>query len=120
MHLGLLTTHDFTLDFWEDTGFDDLARLDMDQVFRETRNVHSTLWGQEYPAEEIVDDMSVFRPLELYHECNKFKSKMIRVFRESRSFINDPVSHKALHDELEQIGKVRPTDFDTPPPLTEY
>ncbi|KAJ5653415.1 hypothetical protein N7490_000418 [Penicillium lividum] len=78
----------------------------MDKVFRETRNVHSTLWGQEYPAEEIVDDMSVFRPLELYHECNKFKSKMIRVFRESNSLTNHPVSHKALYDELEQIGKV--------------
>ncbi|KAJ5949899.1 hypothetical protein N7454_001483 [Penicillium verhagenii] len=105
MHLALLATRDFTLEVWEDTGFHDLAGLDMDQVFRETRNVHSTLWGQEYPAEEIVDDMSVLRPLELYHECNKFKSKMIRVFQGSKSFTDHPISHKALHDELEQIGK---------------
>ncbi|KAJ5710610.1 hypothetical protein N7488_004766 [Penicillium malachiteum] len=105
LHLALLATRDFTLEVWEDTGFDDLAGLDMDQVFRETRNVHSTIWGQEYPAEEIVDDMSVYRPLALYHECNKFKSKMIRVFQGSKSFIDHPISHKALHDELEQIGK---------------
>jgi hypothetical protein len=109
----LLATHDFTSDAWEDTVLDDLAALDMDQVFRETRNVHSTLWGQEYPADEIIDDMSVFRPLELYHECNKFKSKMLRVFQEAKSSINDSVSHEALHNELEQIGKVRSTDFDT-------
>jgi hypothetical protein len=102
----MLDIDTFTFKTWEDTDFDNLAGIDMDQVFRETRNAHSTLWGQDYPAEEIVDDMSVFRPLELYHECNKFKCKMIRVFRESKPFIGPPVSHQALHDELEYIGKV--------------
>ncbi|KAF3401945.1 hypothetical protein F1880_009953 [Penicillium rolfsii] len=106
LHLHIVDTDTFTLKNWEDANFEKLAGIDMDQVFRETRNAHSILWGQDYPAEEIIDDMSVFRPLELYHECNKFKCKMIRVLRVSTPFIGPPVSHQALRDELEYIGKI--------------
>lgn len=51
----------------------------MDELFYNTRTSQHAIWPFEYPTEASLDDISVFRPLELTNECKKLKYKLLRM-----------------------------------------
>ena len=75
----------------------------MEQLFQGTRGVLGTMWASEYPTEELIDDISVSRPLQFYHECNMLKGKLLlEIYSGSRA----PQPGDPWQQELQYIGRV--------------
>ncbi|KAL6229059.1 hypothetical protein BDW75DRAFT_246081 [Aspergillus navahoensis] len=104
MYLHISTIHHdrITPDIWDEAGYNVQFALVLDQLFQGSRNAHLAVWQSEYPTEEIVDDVSVFRPLELFNECNKVKARVL--FRKQQSLA--PADAGNLAVELARIGNV--------------
>ncbi|GMF78226.1 unnamed protein product [Aspergillus oryzae] len=69
------------------------------------RTSQHAIWPFEYPSEAALDDISVFRPLELTNECKKLKYRLLLMPQTTRG-----KSEWLLMDCIEQdlcgIGKV--------------
>ncbi|KAE8383162.1 hypothetical protein BDV26DRAFT_181144 [Aspergillus bertholletiae] len=89
---------------WEDAGHESSFLSTMDQLFYSSRTLQHAIWPLKYPAEASLDDISVFRPLELTNECKKLKYRLLLMSQGTPE-----MSEEDLMDGLEQdlcdIGK---------------
>ncbi|GJN71494.1 hypothetical protein PLICBS_005559 [Purpureocillium lilacinum] len=74
----------------------------MDQLFHNTRDALRNMWMPGYPTEELVDDISVSRPLQFYHECCLLKGKLLVAQHDQSNGAGDGTTWQR---ELDQIGK---------------
>jgi len=49
------------------------------RLFEESRVCVPQLWGSEYPAEELLDDIENYRPLKFLHACQELKLSVWRL-----------------------------------------
>ncbi|RAO68529.1 uncharacterized protein BHQ10_004541 [Talaromyces amestolkiae] len=73
IHISIIHQGQAVPSLWERAGHESQLPSILDKLFYASRNVHLSIWQSGYPTQELVDDFSVFRPLELFNECNKFK-----------------------------------------------
>ncbi|KAE8336564.1 hypothetical protein BDV24DRAFT_141482 [Aspergillus arachidicola] len=89
---------------WEEAGHESSFISTMDELFYNSRTSQHAIWPFEYPSEAALDDISVFRPLELTNECKKLKYRLLLIPETTRG-----KSEWYLMDCLEQdlcgIGK---------------
>jgi hypothetical protein len=102
IHLSTIHQDQTALHIWEEAGYDSHFSLVLDQLFQGSRNAPLAIWQAEYPTDELVDDASVFRPLELFNECNKVKSRLLLGKQESVA----PEDAGQIAQELADIGTV--------------
>jgi hypothetical protein len=102
---------DNMVQLWGIAGHETDFAFVLDQLFYNSRNAHLSIWPSSYPTEELVDDISVFRPLELFNECNKFKYRLVSMA--DRSPLS--VGEKQMAQELRNIGNVRRTPDPSQP-----
>jgi hypothetical protein len=102
LHISTIHHDRITPDIWDEAGYNVQFALVLDQLFQGSRNAHLVVWQSEYPTEEIMDDISVFRPLELFNECNKVKARVL--FRKQQLLA--PADAGNLTVELARIGNV--------------
>ncbi|KAL6228607.1 hypothetical protein BDW75DRAFT_246556 [Aspergillus navahoensis] len=100
IYLATIQQDQITPHLWEEAGYESHFSSVLDQLFQASRNAGLAIWQSDYPTEELVDDVSVFRPLELFNECNKVKSRLL--LRKQRSLT--PENAERLAQELASIG----------------
>ncbi|KAL6228667.1 major facilitator superfamily domain-containing protein [Aspergillus navahoensis] len=100
IHLAAIQQDQITPHLWQEAGYESHFSSVLDQIFQASRNTGLAIWQSDYPTEELVDDISVFRPLELFNECNKVKSRLL--LRKQRSLT--PEDAERLAQELASIG----------------
>ncbi|KAJ9645413.1 hypothetical protein H2204_000992 [Knufia peltigerae] len=49
------------------------SHLHQDRLFQEARTCLPRMWGPEYPAEQLLDDLENYRPLSFIQACAKLK-----------------------------------------------
>ncbi|KAJ6441353.1 hypothetical protein O9K51_04901 [Purpureocillium lavendulum] len=74
----------------------------MDQLFHGSRGGLRNMWMPAYPTEELIDDISVSRPLQFYHECNMLKGRLLL---EAYSQSGAPQCQNAWQQELQKLEK---------------
>ncbi|KAK6814427.1 hypothetical protein RU639_009537 [Aspergillus parasiticus] len=89
---------------WEEAGHESSFISTMDELFYNSRTSQHAIWPFEYPSEAALDDISVFRPLELTNECKKLKYRLLLIpettRRKSEWYLMD-----CLEQDLCGIGK---------------
>lgn len=88
---------------WREAGHKESCVSVMDQLFHNTRDALRNMWMPGYPTEELVDDISVSRPLQFYHECCLLKGKLLVAQHDQSNGAGDGTTWQR---ELDQIGKV--------------
>ncbi|GJN82630.1 hypothetical protein PLIIFM63780_006173 [Purpureocillium lilacinum] len=88
---------------WREAGHKESCVSVMDQLFHNTRDALRNMWMPGYPTEELVDDISVSRPLQFYHECCLLKGKLLVAQHDQSNGAGDGTTWQR---ELDQIGKI--------------
>jgi hypothetical protein len=89
------------------TGKDEVLFFELlDNLYQDPRDTHSLVFPGEYPPEALLDDIAVFQPLELIHECMKLRYLVLprlnkAVAKDNRGDIS------SLSRRLSRLGKVR-------------
>lgn len=104
IHISIIHQGQAVPSLWERAGHESQLPSILDKLFYASRNVHLSIWQSGYPTQELVDDFSVFRPLELFNECNKFKL----LIRDQQ--LQSAVDADKLAMELADIGNVSTSD----------
>ncbi|UNI17480.1 hypothetical protein JDV02_003821 [Purpureocillium takamizusanense] len=103
MYINLnLSVPDSLPRLWREAGHKTSCVAVMDQLFHNTRDALRNMWTPGYPTEELVDDISVSRPLQFYHECCVLKTKLLLAQHDQSAGAGDEA---AWQRELDQIGR---------------
>jgi hypothetical protein len=78
------------------------SHLHQDRLFQEARTCLPRMWGSEYPAEQLLDDLENYRPLSFLQACAKLK---VEVWTLSMGFRRTTVDQRSL-DQLWQKVKL--------------
>lgn len=82
--------------------------ISFDRLFEEVRVCVPQLWGAEYPAEELLDDIENYRPLKFLYSCQALK---LRIWKTGRTIIQgeDHIDGgNELWEDITQLGQVSP------------
>lgn len=78
----------------------------LDQLYHDTRDTNSLVFEGNYPPEALLDDIAVYQPLELIHECIKLRYSLLPLTQGTKAKQKcGNISH--LSRKLSQLGKVR-------------
>jgi hypothetical protein len=80
-----------------------------DRIWREARVCLVRIWGSEYPAAEILDDLENYRGLDLLQECQKLKMTTWMLGTSATADAIPEHEKECLWRSMEILGKVRLT-----------
>ena len=79
VNLSLARLDSHAIHLWEEAGHEIPLETAWRALFHLGRQTHRLIWSTEYPVAELMDDISVYRPLEMLTECNIVKCRLIRI-----------------------------------------
>jgi len=84
-----------------------LPLMNLERIYLNARIAGRRCWGEEYPADEVLDDLENYRALDVYHHTFVLRSRIWQLAMaryEGRECTDTPES---LMKEINEIGEVR-------------
>ncbi|KIW19111.1 hypothetical protein PV08_03403 [Exophiala spinifera] len=81
------------------------SHLHQDRLFQAARTCLPRMWGPEYPAEQLLDDLENYRPLSFMQACAKLKVEVWTLGKALRSVAVDQSSLDQLWQKIKRDGE---------------
>ncbi|GFF35953.1 C6 zinc finger domain protein [Aspergillus udagawae] len=78
--------------------------LNLENLYRISRQSPSKFWGGAYPAKAQLDDMENYPGLALYHKSHVVQFRITELFRQARSTSWNEASYQQIVDEIVKIA----------------
>ena len=84
-----------------------LPSLSLERIFQNARISGRHCWGEEYPEDELLDDLENYRPLEALHRVFLLRSRIWELAVAKYKGKRCPDTPETLMKEIKEIGEVR-------------
>jgi hypothetical protein len=83
---------------------DEKSPLNLENLYRISRQSPSKFWGEAYPAKAQLDDMENYPGLALYHKSHVVQFRITELFRQPRSTSWNETPYQQIVDEIIKIA----------------
>ncbi|PKX95935.1 uncharacterized protein P174DRAFT_511608 [Aspergillus novofumigatus IBT 16806] len=83
---------------------DENTPLNLENLYRISRQSPSKFWGEAYPAKAQLDDMENYPGLALYHKSHVVQFRITELFRQARSTSWNEAPYQQIVEEITKIA----------------